>query len=484
MGKTARILKMAVLSKNIYEVILEEGHDEDFEPIADSQFLPTDAPAGSPEKIDILTNRVELGQPLWHQDDRVDYEGLHGLSPVARSHEVQAPGPGSQNDTVTGKVSLLLSDFELFLPATDWGQACWEQAKRDFSSISLAGVEAPGSYSLFETPKCKLKSTGPSISPPKKEAKPSNLHAGKAGGQARRSKEQPRRRPSAATLTDKPQHNQTIYVRPPTPDLNTFNPATGGIGEEASWPEFAGSRQTVTTQEDRPKDLKPEEGVKTEILAATTPTRVGSAIQQGAGLGELQQPLARKAGNKMEEQVEPSATPQTEVLSASQEPPVDTSGSVETAIVSILIGTPTREPIATEAQHERPSATREGGFQNTRTTFKKQVSHRSWRRREPTASRAEALEILGVVRRKGPSFGQAQQTNGAVSLRKPTSEEISRFCFFSQAQTEGSVSGNPTQGYLNDLKEKGVDCSLLERCHNGDFDQSKLQELLKLADDK
>jgi hypothetical protein len=94
------------------------------------------------------------------------------------------------------------------------------------------------------------------------------------------------------------------------------------------------------------------------------------------------------------------------------------------------------------------------------------------------------LEILGVVRRKGPSFGQAQQTNGAVSLRKPTSEEINRFCVFSQAQTEGLVSGNPTQGYLNDLKEKGVDCSLLERCHNGDFDQSKLQELLKLADDK
>jgi hypothetical protein len=94
------------------------------------------------------------------------------------------------------------------------------------------------------------------------------------------------------------------------------------------------------------------------------------------------------------------------------------------------------------------------------------------------------LEILGVAKRKGPSFGQTQQTSGAVSLRKPTSSEIGIFWRFSQAQTEGSVSGNPTQSYLNDLKEKRVDCSLLERCHNGDINQSELQELLKLADDR
>ncbi len=40
--------------------------------------MPTDAPAGSPEKIEILRRRVELGQPLWHDDDRVDYSGLTG----------------------------------------------------------------------------------------------------------------------------------------------------------------------------------------------------------------------------------------------------------------------------------------------------------------------------------------------------------------------------------------------------------------------
>ena len=38
----------------------------------------TDAPAGSPDKIEVLRRRVELGEPLWHVDDRVDYSGLTG----------------------------------------------------------------------------------------------------------------------------------------------------------------------------------------------------------------------------------------------------------------------------------------------------------------------------------------------------------------------------------------------------------------------
>ena len=66
------------LCKNVFEAILKYGHDEDFDPIADGKFLPTDAPAGSQEKIEVLRRRVELGQPLWHNDDRVDYSGLTG----------------------------------------------------------------------------------------------------------------------------------------------------------------------------------------------------------------------------------------------------------------------------------------------------------------------------------------------------------------------------------------------------------------------
>ena len=65
-------------SVNVFEAILKYGHDEDFEPVAHSDFRATDAPAGSPEKIEALRRRVELGLPLWHDEDRFDYSGLTG----------------------------------------------------------------------------------------------------------------------------------------------------------------------------------------------------------------------------------------------------------------------------------------------------------------------------------------------------------------------------------------------------------------------
>ena len=64
---------------NVFEAILKYGHDEDFAPeVNDDGFEPTDAPAGSPAKIEVLRDRVERGQPLWHTEDRVDYSGLTG----------------------------------------------------------------------------------------------------------------------------------------------------------------------------------------------------------------------------------------------------------------------------------------------------------------------------------------------------------------------------------------------------------------------
>ncbi len=64
--------------RNVFEAILRFGHDEDFNPEPQGNFDPTDAPAGSPEKIEILRRRIELGLPLWHGEDRVDYSGLTG----------------------------------------------------------------------------------------------------------------------------------------------------------------------------------------------------------------------------------------------------------------------------------------------------------------------------------------------------------------------------------------------------------------------
>ncbi len=63
---------------NVFEAILKYGHDEDFIPFGGDDFEATDAPAGSDQKIEELRRRVELGQPLWHVEDRHDYSGLTG----------------------------------------------------------------------------------------------------------------------------------------------------------------------------------------------------------------------------------------------------------------------------------------------------------------------------------------------------------------------------------------------------------------------
>jgi hypothetical protein len=63
---------------NVFDAILKYGHDEDFMPEDREDFEPTDAPAGSDEKIAILRRRIEQGMPLWHDCDRQDYSGLTG----------------------------------------------------------------------------------------------------------------------------------------------------------------------------------------------------------------------------------------------------------------------------------------------------------------------------------------------------------------------------------------------------------------------
>jgi hypothetical protein len=64
--------------RNVFEAILECGHDEDFAPHMGENFSPTQAPAGSRAKLQILADRVLKGQPLWHTEDRSDYSGLTG----------------------------------------------------------------------------------------------------------------------------------------------------------------------------------------------------------------------------------------------------------------------------------------------------------------------------------------------------------------------------------------------------------------------
>ncbi|MGL4942582.1 MAG: hypothetical protein ACRC46_05255 [Thermoguttaceae bacterium] len=67
-----------VRERNVFDAIMETGHDEDFTPIESEDFRPTDAPAGSPAKLEVLAERIRRGMPLWHPEDRVEYAGLTG----------------------------------------------------------------------------------------------------------------------------------------------------------------------------------------------------------------------------------------------------------------------------------------------------------------------------------------------------------------------------------------------------------------------
>lgn len=64
--------------KNVFEAILKYGHDEDFAPTKTEEFVGTQSPAGSRDKLEVLAERVRRGLPLWHPEDRQDYSGLTG----------------------------------------------------------------------------------------------------------------------------------------------------------------------------------------------------------------------------------------------------------------------------------------------------------------------------------------------------------------------------------------------------------------------
>jgi hypothetical protein len=55
---------------NIFTYLSRQGHEEGFQPQVNQRFEPTDAQVGSPEKIEVLARRAQLGLPLWHPGDR------------------------------------------------------------------------------------------------------------------------------------------------------------------------------------------------------------------------------------------------------------------------------------------------------------------------------------------------------------------------------------------------------------------------------
>ena len=73
----SRFVPMARI-RNVFEIIELYGHDENFEPQCTTEFIPTTAPAGSKQKIDILAERIQRGMPLWHPEDSTESSALVG----------------------------------------------------------------------------------------------------------------------------------------------------------------------------------------------------------------------------------------------------------------------------------------------------------------------------------------------------------------------------------------------------------------------
>lgn len=69
-----------------FEYVLRYGNTPIDEDVAQAMFVGTDAPAGSPEKIEVMRRRAELGQPIFHENDRADYNGI-GLTYLESKNE-------------------------------------------------------------------------------------------------------------------------------------------------------------------------------------------------------------------------------------------------------------------------------------------------------------------------------------------------------------------------------------------------------------
>lgn len=75
LARFAKIAAQATGVSNIHEAI-KVGKSEAFEPADNAEPEPTDAIPGTQDKIELLRQRVEQGQPLWCEGDRRDYEDV------------------------------------------------------------------------------------------------------------------------------------------------------------------------------------------------------------------------------------------------------------------------------------------------------------------------------------------------------------------------------------------------------------------------
>jgi hypothetical protein len=72
---------VAVVSKSVLDAIREGDWYFEPEDVDCSRFCATHAIPGTREKLDVLAARARAGLPLWHHEDRADYEQV-GEQPV------------------------------------------------------------------------------------------------------------------------------------------------------------------------------------------------------------------------------------------------------------------------------------------------------------------------------------------------------------------------------------------------------------------
>lgn len=64
------------MTKSVLEAIKMGQWDFEPQDVKCGEYDATEAVPGSVEKLAIFAERVRTGLPLWHPDDRQDYEGL------------------------------------------------------------------------------------------------------------------------------------------------------------------------------------------------------------------------------------------------------------------------------------------------------------------------------------------------------------------------------------------------------------------------
>jgi hypothetical protein len=61
--------------KSVLDAIKMGIWDYEPQPVEETSFTATEAMPGTDEKLEIMAARVESGLPLWHNNDRRDYDG-------------------------------------------------------------------------------------------------------------------------------------------------------------------------------------------------------------------------------------------------------------------------------------------------------------------------------------------------------------------------------------------------------------------------